>query len=99
MAIKKLIVTKEGIQKEYHKISGVNISSLAAAGDTDNFNMSIVISSYVTENYRNEDVNNVVGNGSYTFEVPIETLDKKPIMFVAYAALKTLPEFEGAEDC
>lgn len=89
MALYKEIEQDDGVVTTYHRILFVKV--------TTNKQNSIVVLSYVSERSR---VNVSVGDlASYkkaiTYEIPY---DESMTITKAYEYLKTLPEFEGAED-
>ena len=101
MAIKKQITSDNGIVTEYHRIAMVKI-------DTNQQN-TILVLSYLNEAARQIEKDYAAGlyndleegmmNFPYTNSNYINT-EYDPVMTIekAYNYLKTLPEFEGAED-
>lgn len=101
MAIKKQIAADNGIITEYHRIALLSI-------DTNNQN-TILLQSYLSENGRQ--VEKDYASGSYN-DLEIGAMkfpyvssryintgyDPEMSIVNAYNYLKTLPEFEGAED-
>lgn len=88
MALKKPIVQRDGVLTEYHRI--LFIQSMI------NSHTSIAVASYVSEDSRHtEDVSTYPYKVSVTYQT-----DYTENMTIqdAYEYLKTLPEFEGAED-
>ena len=88
MALKKDIVQPNGITTGYHRI--MFLQSMI------NSHISIALLSYVNENSRRTETDEV---SPYRVSVTYEK-DYQENMTIeeAYAYLKTLPEFEGAED-
>lgn len=100
MALKKGIVGNDGVAVSYHRIIGV---SMVVHGL-----ISIEVGSYVNESYRNNQkvFEQEQSEGKQTTVTPPYILTRYFIMpynnsftiSSAYEYLKTLPEFEGAED-
>lgn len=101
MAIKKQITSSNGVITEYHRIALVSI-------DVNNQN-TILIHSYLSEDGRQiekdyaaglySDVNSGMVNFPYVDAIYINTqYDENMTVKGAYEYLKTLPQFEGAED-
>lgn len=90
MALIKKIRQEDGVTTEYHRILYVNV--------TVNSHNSIAVISYVDEESRQTDGSGE--NRPYRQAATYET-DYDPSMDIegAYDYLKTLPIFEGAEDC
>ena len=87
MALSKTIIQNDGVPTNYHRIFFVQ--------QTVNQQTSIAVLSYVNEENRIEDLDKMIYKKSTTYEIPYDetmTIEK------AYEYLKTLPEFEGAED-
>lgn len=101
MAIKKQITATNGIVTEYHRIAMVKI-------DTNQQN-TILVHSYLSETGRQVEKDYAAGkykdleegmmNWPYVNDQYINcTYDGDMTITKAYEYLKTLPEFEGAED-
>lgn len=90
MALKKDIVQSDGVTTSYHRILYIT--------STINRQNSIAVVSYVNDNARSDEKNNVLVQ-PYQKAVTYETA-YSPSMTVelAYEYLKTLPQFEGAVD-
>lgn len=90
MALYKEILQADGVTTKYHRILYLHT--------TTNRQNSIAVLSYVDDGSRENEKKNVFVQPyqkSVTYETaydPAMTIDS------AYAYLKTLPEFEGAED-
>lgn len=90
MALYKEIKQSDGVVTNYHRILFVM--------HTTNRQNSIAVISYVDESSRDDEKNNVVAQ-PYQKSVTYETAyDSNMTVENAYDFLKTLPEFEGAED-
>lgn len=89
MAIKKEIRQDDGVVTNYHRILFVQI--------TTNRQNSIAVLSYVDETSRESEQANETQ--PYKKSITYETAyDADMTVESAYEFLKTLPEFEGAED-
>jgi hypothetical protein len=88
MALKKTIIQRDGVPTEYHRI--LFIQSMI------NSHTSIAVVSYVSDSSRRTEGVTV---RPYNVSVTYQT-DYTENMTIqdAYGYLKTLPEFEGAED-
>ena len=99
MALKKLITKPNGISTEYHKIAHVGLSDRNGEHPYNSetpITIDVMVRSYLNEEYRQN--GHSIEVKSYWFELTDEE-EKQGIREVAYTKLKTLPEFEGAEDC
>lgn len=97
MALKKTIIKPNGLPLEYHRIAMVKI-------DTNQL-ITVLVHSYLNEEARNYEKDYANGNieGEPVFPyVDAEYInvkyDEKMNIKNAYEWLKTLPQFEGAED-
>ena len=90
MALYKPVKQDDGVTTNYHRILFCQI--------TTNRQNSISVLSYVDEESRENEKDNVIAQ-PYQKSVTYET-DYDPGMTIetAYDYLKTLPQFEGAED-
>lgn len=88
MALKKTIIQRDGIPTEYHRILFLQ--------STINSHISIAVLSYLNEDARHSEMDLIQ---TYKVSITYET-DYIENMTIedAYNYLKTLPEFEGAED-
>lgn len=90
MALKKKVVQDDGVTTEYHRILYVQ--------STVNSHCSVAVISLVSEEIRNKQL---VGEIQQPYQkiVTYETTEYDDLTIEkAYEYLKTLPEFEGAED-
>lgn len=90
MALKKTIRQRDGVTTSYHRIMFLQ--------QTVNRQNSIAVLSYVDDEARDGEINNTIEQPykiSKTYEVPY---DEEMTVEKAYEYLKTLPEFEGAEN-
>lgn len=90
MALYKEIKQSDGVTTKYHRILYVMT--------TVNRQNSIAVLSYVDDESRTAEIENVMSQ-PYQKSITYET-DYDPSMTIeaAYNFLKTLPQFEGAED-
>ena len=91
MALKKTFVKENGISTSYHKISNVTVRS------TDSLSLRVQVTSYLNEEYREKEQE--IETLFYTFDLTSEEEDSMGARKLAYAKLKTLDEWAGAEDC
>jgi len=90
MALKKSIRQNDGVTTGYHRILFLQ--------QTVNRQNSIAVLSYVDEEAREAEINNTIEQ-PYKVSVTYETdYSEEMTIETAYEFLKTLPEFEGAED-
>ena len=90
MALYKQIRQSDGVTTSYHRILYVM--------KTVNHQNSIAVSSYVDEDARVDEQTSAIAQ-PYSKAVTYETdYDDTMTVEAAYAWLKTLPQFEGAED-
>lgn len=91
MALYKPVLRDDGVTTDYHRIAYLTLST--------NSHISIAVFSYVNENSRNIEYEGGIDRKPYTHTVTYETdYDENMTIISAYEYLKTLPEFEGAED-
>lgn len=90
MALKKKIIQEDGVITEYHRILYVS--------NTVNSHCSVAVISLVSEEIRNKQLAGEIQQ-PYQKIVTYETTEYDDLTVEkAYEYLKTLPEFEGAED-
>lgn len=90
MALYKAVAQEDGVITNYHRILYTQI--------TVNRQNSIVVLSYVDAGVRTSEKENVISQ-PYTKAITYETdYDETMNIETAYNYLKTLPQFEGAED-
>lgn len=91
MALYKPILQDNGVTTEYHRISSLTLST--------NSHISIAVFSYVNAESRNIRYEGPIDRRPYiqstTYEIDY---DEDMTITGAYEYLKTLPEFEDAED-
>lgn len=93
MALKKLITQRNGITTEYHRVQNIEVNN-----GEENTRLIVALQSYVDESYREQGVANIAARRTYVFDVPTDVVTSNNIFHVAYGLIKTLPDFEGAED-
>ena len=90
MALKKAIIQDDGVTTNYHRILYIQ--------STLNRQCSIAVVSYVDDNIRTKEQNMTIAQ-PYKKAVTYETdYDENMTPEKAYEYLKTLPQFEGAEN-
>ena len=90
MALYKEIRQEDGVTTKYHRV-------LFIMAVTNHHN-SIAVLSYTDETSRNDEKNKVIAQ-PYQKSITYETAyDSSMTVETAYDFLKTLPEFEGAEN-
>ena len=101
MALNKAITNAKGIETSYHKICKISLVKSKPKNEEDETSHLICanVFSYVTEEHRRAAENSAVSNRDYHIKVTLAELETTPMLTLAYARLKALPMFEGAEDC
>lgn len=90
MALKKKVIQDDGVTTEYHRILYVQ--------STVNSHCSVAVISLASEEIRNKQLAGEIQQ-PYQKIVTYETTEYDDLTIEkAYEYLKTLPEFEGAED-
>lgn len=90
MALKKAIKQIDGVTTNYHRILSLT--------QTVNHHNSIAVLSYIDEEAREGEQNNSIAQ-PYKASITYETdYNENMTIETAYEFLKTLPQFEGAED-
>ena len=90
MALKKKVIQDDGVTTEYHRILYVQ--------STVNSHCSVAVISLVSEEIRDKQLAGEIQQ-PYQKIVTYETTEHDDLTIKkAYEYLKTLPEFEGAED-
>lgn len=90
MALKKEIKQNDGVTTNYHRILFITI--------TPNRQNSIAVLSYVDGQARMDEKENVLAQPYQKSITHETTYDANMTITTAYEYLKTLPDFEGAED-
>ncbi len=115
MALKKLITKRNGISTEYHKINGIKVGSKHTRRDrveiekdgvktfeivqTPVYPINLTLASYVSQELREKSNVLSVKEHEYHFTIPAADFETQPLYLLAYAELKKIEAFEGAEDC
>ena len=95
MALKKAITNKKGVTTNYHKIGNFSVRKT----DNERYTICAQVLSFVSEEYRRLSEANAVVNIDYIVRADADEISTTPILALAYDKLKTLPTFDGAEDC
>lgn len=91
MALYKPILQDDGVTTDYHRISSLTLST--------NSHISIGVFSYVNADSRNTKYEGPIDRRPYTRSTTYELdYDENMTIVKAYEYLKTLSEFEDAED-
>lgn len=101
MALNKAITNEKGITTNYHKIGTLSLVKVTPKEETDETShlLCVNVSSFVSEDYRRESEKLAVSSRDYNFKITLAELTETPILTLAYNKLKSLPMFDGAEDC
>ena len=86
--LKEKINHSTGVVSTYHRVGSVEVR------DSE---LSCQVASYVSKDYRSQ--GRSVERSHYQFEITLEEEESMGVRQLAYTKLKTLPEWEGAEDC
>lgn len=98
MALSKTITKNNGVEMNYHRITGVDLIVETNSNDEDSLRLMIRLQSYLNEEYR--DRNCPIDSEHYM--IPLSTDESTEISGIrqfAYAKLKEMPEWSDAEDC
>ena len=111
MALKKTITERNGVTTEYHKINKIEIGSKFIKRNRDKvdgeitfeevevYGVTLVLASYLNAELRQKSHGLSVKETEYRFTIPATDVEAQPLFALAYAELKKLEAFEGAEDC
>lgn len=88
MALLKNVITRNGAQATYHKITAVNLRGNQ---------LTCVINSYASEDYRKKEL--PLENIPVLFSITIEEEESMGIRQLCYKKIKELPMWSDAEDC
>ena len=98
MALQKTIIKNNGVEMNYHRITGVDLIVETNSNDEDNLRLMVRLEAYLNKEYR--DRNCPIDSEHYM--IPITTDEGTEISGIrqfAYAKLKELPEWTDAVDC
>ena len=98
MALSKTITKNNGVEMNYHRITGVDLIVETNSNDEDNLRLVIRLESYLNKEYRGR--NCPIDSEHYM--IPLSTDESTEISGIrqfAYAKLKEMPEWSDAEDC
>ena len=102
MALLKEITDSKGVTCGYHKIERISLDGNVLIAE---------VASYTSQEFRDIEIDkrdaeegyydgkNIVARHSYWIHITIEEEESMGIRKLAYQKLKTLPDWEGAEDC
>ena len=90
MALKKAIRQEDGVTTNYHRIISLNIA-------TNRCN-NIAVLSYVDEEAREQEKGEILSQPYHKAVTFITGYNPEMTIEAAYEHLKSLPQFEGAED-
>lgn len=98
MALQKTITKNNGVEMNYHRITGVDLMVETNSNDEDSLRLMIRLESYLNEEYR--DKNCPIDSEHYMITLSTdEGAEISGIRQFAYAKLKELPEWADAVDC
>ena len=92
MALNKTFTQSNGIVTSYHKVSRVSINC-----NDNEISMGVEMTSYMNEEYRESE--NPVTSLFYNFDITSDEEQSMSARKLAYAKVKTLPEWADAVDC
>ena len=98
MALQKAITKNNGVEMNYHRITGVDLMVETNSNDEDSLRLMIRLESYLNKEYR--DKNCPIDSEHYM--IPITTDESTEISGIrqfAYVKLKELLEWADAVDC
>lgn len=98
MALQKTITKNNGVEMNYHRITGVDLMVETNSNDEDSLRLMIRLESYLNKEYR--DRNCPIDSEHYM--IPLTTDESTEILGIrqfAYDKLKELPEWVDAVDC
>ena len=111
MALKKTITERNGVTTEYHKINKIDIGSKfinrnrvkvgeeVTYQEVEVYGVSLVLASYLNAELRQKSHGLSIKEEEYRLIIPAADVEAQPLFALAYAELKKLEAFEGAEDC
>ena len=105
MALKKLIEFENGTVAEYHKITYISVVPHEEEVDDikeitipKGYRITLILASFSNQTIREKDVELFIDSNEYQYEVVYDDFNSADLFKQAYDYLKTLPQFEGAED-
>jgi hypothetical protein len=105
MALKKLIEFENGTIAEYHKISYISVVPHEEEIDDikeiiipKGYRITLILISFSNQLVREKDTELFIDSNEYQYEVIYDNFNSADLFAQAYNYLKTLPQFEGAED-
>ena len=98
MALQKTIIKNNGVEMNYHRITGVDLIVVTNSNDEDSLRLIIRLESYLNKEYR--DKNCPIDSEHYMIPITSdESVEISGIRQFAYAKLKELPEWVDAINC
>ena len=88
MALYKSVTDEKGVITTYHRVTNASVR---------NNNLSCILESYVSKDYR--EVEQPAASGYYDFTISVEEEESMGIRQLCYKKLKELPEWSDAVDC
>lgn len=98
MALYKSITDARGLTTSYHKITHIALNTNLSAAEKNDLKMTIGLSSYADQSYRENDLHNYLQVNHYAFDLSMEEANAQSIFTIAYDKLKTLGSFQDAID-
>lgn len=98
MALYKSFTDARGMTTSYHKVSHIALTTNVSAADKDELTMTVGVSAYADQSYRENDLRNYLSVDHYNFGVSMEEANAESIFTIAYKKLKTLNKFQDALD-
>ena len=98
MALQKTITKNNGVEMNYHRITGVDLIVETNNNDEDNLRLVIRLESYLNKEYRDKDC--PIDSEHYMIRLATdESTEILGIRQFAYDKLKELPEWVDAINC
>ena len=98
MALQKTIIKNNGVEMNYHRITGVDLIVETNSNDEDSLRLMIRLESYLNKEYR--DKNCPIDSEHYIIPITSdESAEISGIRQFAYAKLKELPKWVDAINC
>lgn len=98
MALNKTITKNNGVEMNYHRITGVDLIVETNSNDEDNLRLVIRLESYLNKEYRDKDCS--IDLEHYMIRLATdESTEFSGIRQFAYDKLKELPMWSDAVDC
>lgn len=98
MALRKTLISKNGIETNYHKIT-LQDSYVKIEDEKEIFNFRATVHSYVSEDIRRQSQGYSANSKHFEFSAEASELAENGVYATAYNRLKATEEFADAEDC